>query len=136
MLYVPSATNMTAVERQPGGERSDMNFIGGGGGGGGGRGAAPAAGRGGAPTGTDPEQAVAARGAGPAAAAGGGGRSRARHSLPVPGRAAVRGDGSARPSSAGSRRTAESTAYNMNTGDIVRQVANGDTDEWIKTHPA
>ena len=28
------------------------------------------------------------------------------------------------------------TAYNMNTGDIVWQVANGDTYEWIKTHPA
>ena len=38
MLYVPSVTNMTAVALQPGGERSDMNFIGGGGGGGGGAG--------------------------------------------------------------------------------------------------
>ena len=28
------------------------------------------------------------------------------------------------------------TAYNMNTGDIVFQVANGDTYDWIKTHPA
>src|SRR4029079_10314243 len=28
------------------------------------------------------------------------------------------------------------TAYNMNTGDIVWQVANGDTYDWIKTHPA
>lgn len=28
------------------------------------------------------------------------------------------------------------TAYNMNTGDIVWQVANGDTYEWMKTHPA
>jgi quinoprotein glucose dehydrogenase len=28
------------------------------------------------------------------------------------------------------------TAYNMNTGDITWQVANGDTYEWIKTHPA
>ena len=28
------------------------------------------------------------------------------------------------------------TAYNMNTGDIAWQVANGDTYEWIKTHPA
>jgi quinoprotein glucose dehydrogenase len=28
------------------------------------------------------------------------------------------------------------TAYNMNTGDIVWQVANGDTYEWIKNHPA
>ena len=45
MLYVPSVTNMTAVALQPGGDRSDMNFIGGGGGGGGGRGAAPQAAR-------------------------------------------------------------------------------------------
>ena len=28
------------------------------------------------------------------------------------------------------------TAYNLNTGDIAWQVANGDTYEWIKTHPA
>ena len=28
------------------------------------------------------------------------------------------------------------TAYNMNTGDIVFQVPNGDTYDWIKTHPA
>jgi quinoprotein glucose dehydrogenase len=28
------------------------------------------------------------------------------------------------------------TAYNMNTGDIVWQVANGDSYDWIKTHPA
>ena len=64
MLYVPSVTNMTAVALQPGGDRSDMNFIGGGGGGGG-RGAAPARGATAParwrPTGTDPEQAAAAR---------------------------------------------------------------------------
>src|SRR5688500_14351504 len=78
MLYVPSVTNMTAVALQPGGDRSDMNFIGGGGGGGG-RGAAPVpGGRGGAPTGTDPEQAVAARGAG----GGGGGRGGGRGAVP------------------------------------------------------
>lgn len=28
------------------------------------------------------------------------------------------------------------TAYNMNTGDIVWQVANGETYDWIRTHPA
>ena len=28
------------------------------------------------------------------------------------------------------------TAYNMNTGDIVWQVANGDTYDWMTTHPA
>ena len=28
------------------------------------------------------------------------------------------------------------TAYNMNTGDVVFQVANGDSYDWVKTHPA
>ena len=28
------------------------------------------------------------------------------------------------------------TAYNMNSGDIAWQVANGDTYDWIKNHPA
>ena len=42
MLYVPSVTNMSANALQPGGDRSDMSFIGGGGGGGG-RGAPPPA---------------------------------------------------------------------------------------------
>jgi hypothetical protein len=28
------------------------------------------------------------------------------------------------------------TAYNMNSGDIVWQVANGETYDWIKNHPA
>ena len=28
------------------------------------------------------------------------------------------------------------TAYNMNTGDIAWQVANGETYDWIKNHPA
>lgn len=28
------------------------------------------------------------------------------------------------------------TAYTMNTGDIAWQVANGDSYDWIKTHPA
>ncbi len=27
------------------------------------------------------------------------------------------------------------TAYNLNTGDIAWQFANGDTNDWIKTHP-
>ena len=68
MLYVPSVTNMTANALQPGGERSDMNFIGGGGGGG--RGAAPA-----------PARARAAGGAPPA---------------PVPRRPQPRGPGAGR----------------------------------------
>jgi quinoprotein glucose dehydrogenase len=28
------------------------------------------------------------------------------------------------------------TAYNLNSGDIVWQVANGETYDWIKNHPA
>ena len=100
MLYVPSVTNMTAVALQPGGERSDMNFIGGGGGGGRGRG----------------------RGA--AAPALGPGASRGPWGIGPQGLPLIKPP------------YGRITAYNMNTGDIVWQVANGDTYEWIKTHPA
>ena len=96
MLYVPSVTNLTAVALQPGGERSDMNFIGGGGGGG--RGAAP-------PT-LGPGVGRGPWGIGP-------------QGLPL-----------VKPP------YGRITAYNMNSGDIAWQVANGDTYEWIKTHPA
>ena len=138
MLYVPSVTNMTAVALQPGGERSDMNFIGGGGGGGGGRGAAPAGGRGGAPTGTDPEQAAAARGAGGGGGGGGGGRGGGRGAIPPLGPGASRGPWGIGPQGLPLVKPpyGRITAYNMNTGDIVWQVANGDTYDWIKTHPA
>src|SRR5262245_24231727 len=44
MLYVPSVTNMSINALQPGGDRSDMSYVGGGGGGGGGRGGPPPAG--------------------------------------------------------------------------------------------
>jgi quinoprotein glucose dehydrogenase len=101
MLYVPSVTNMTAVALQPGGERSDMNFIGGGGGGGRGAG-----GRGGAAPALGPGASRGPWGIGP-------------QGLPL-----------VKPP------YGRITAYNMNTGDIVWQVANGDTYEWIKTHPA
>jgi len=130
MLYVPSVTNITNNALQAGGERSDMSFIGGGGGGGG-RGGAPAGGRGGAPPAgggggagpIDPEA--------PGARRGGGG--------PV-----VLGPGSSRgPWGMGPQGLplvkppyGRITAYNMNTGDIVWQVANGDTYDWVKTHPA
>jgi quinoprotein glucose dehydrogenase len=134
MLYVPSVTNMTAVALQPGGERSDMNFIGGGGGGGG-RGAAPPAGPRGAgpapaaPSGAGPAQPPAARGG------GGGGRGGA---APVLGPGASRGPWGVGPQGLPLVKPpyGRITAYNMNTGDIVWQVANGDTYEWIKTHPA
>jgi quinoprotein glucose dehydrogenase len=132
MLFVPSVTNMTAIALQPGGDRSDMNYIGGGGGGGGGRGAAPRGG--GAPAGTDPEEAAAARGAG-GGGRGGGGRGGA---VPALGPGASRGPWGIGPQGLPLVKPpyGRITAYNMNTGDIVWQVANGDTYEWIKTHPA
>ncbi len=112
MLYVPSVTNISVNALQPGGERSDMTFIGGGGGGGGrGRGAPPAAeGRGG--------------GAATGGAALGPGVGRGPWGIGPQGLPLVKPP------------YGRITAYNMNTGDIVWQVANGDTYEWIKTHPA
>jgi quinoprotein glucose dehydrogenase len=135
MLYVPSVTNMTPSSLQPGADRSDMNYIGGGGGGGGGRGAA----RGGAPAGTDPEAAPArgggGAGGGGAAAGRGGGRGGAAPQL---GPGASRGPWGMGPQGLPLVKPpyGRITAYNMNTGDIVWQVANGDTYEWIKNHPA
>jgi quinoprotein glucose dehydrogenase len=98
MLYVPSVTNMSVVALQPGGERSDMDFIGGGARGGRGRGApapplGPGATRG--PWGIGPQGLPLVK--------------------PPYGRI---------------------TAYNMNTGDIAWQVANGESYDWIKNHPA
>ena len=141
MLYVPSVTNMTTNALQPGGERSDMNFIGGGGGGGrgaappaGARGAGPAApsGAGPAPAVIDPEALAAARG-------GGGGRGGGRGgAVPQLGPGASRGPWGMGPQGLPLVKPpyGRITAYNMNTGDIVWQVANGDTYEWMKTHPA
>ena len=149
MLYVPSVTNLFVNSLQPGGERSDMTYIGGGGGGGG-RGAAPAG-------------AAGARGAsGPAPATGAGGARGASGAGPIDPEvaanlAATRGGGGGRGRGIGPLGPGVSrgpwgigpqglplikppygriTAYNMNSGDIVWQVANGDTYEWIKTHPA
>ena len=128
MLYVPSVTNMTNNALQPGADRSDMSFIGGGGGGGRG---APPAGRGGTAAGPrgggapiDPE-------------AGGGGRGRGGPPM-VLGPGASRGPWGIGPQGLPLVKPpyGRITAYNMNTGDIVWQVANGDTYEWIKTHPA
>jgi quinoprotein glucose dehydrogenase len=140
MLYVPSVTNMTNNSLQPGGERSDMTYIGGGGGRG--RGAAPARGA----TGAGPAGAPPARGAqaGPidpemaanlAATRGGGG---GRGAVSPLGPGASRGPWGIGPQGLPLVKPpyGRITAYNMNTGDIVWQVANGDTYEWIKTHPA
>jgi len=125
MLYVPSVTNITNNSLQAGADRSDMSFIGGGGGGGG---------RGAAPGGTDPE-AAGARGGG----AGGGGRGAGRGgAAPQLGPGAARGPWGMGPQGLPLVKPpyGRITAYNMNTGDIVWQVANGDTYEWIKNHPA
>jgi quinoprotein glucose dehydrogenase len=137
MLYVPSVTNISNNALQPGGDRSDMSFIGGGGGGGGrGRGAPPAA--------AGPAPARGQTGAGPidpevqaniAATRGGGG---GRGGTPVLGPGVSRGPWGIGPQGLPLIKPpyGRITAYNMNTGDIVWQVANGDTYEWIKTHPA
>ncbi len=138
MLYVPSVTNISNNALQPGADRSDMNFIGGGGGGG--RGAPPAA-RGGPAAGPAGGTAAGPRGGGapvdPEAGGGGGGRGRGGPP-PVLGPGASRGPWGIGPQGLPLIKPpyGRITAYNMNTGDIVWQVANGDTYEWIKTHPA
>ena len=120
-----------------------MNFVGGGGGGGrgappaGARGAGPAgpSGAGPAPNGIDPEAPAAARGGG----GGGGGRGGGRGGpAPQLGPGASRGPWGIGPQGLPLVKPpyGRITAYNMNTGDIVWQVANGDTYEWIKSHPA
>jgi quinoprotein glucose dehydrogenase len=136
MLYVPSVTNMSNNSLQPGAERSDMNFIGGGGGGGGrGRTAGPAPGRGPTAAGPiDPEvqaNIAATRG-------GGGGGGRGGRGTPALGPGVSRGPWGMGPQGLPLIKPpyGRITAYNMNTGDIVWQVANGDTYDWIKTHPA
>ncbi len=152
MLYVPSVTNMSNNSLQAGGERSDMSFIGGGGGGG--RGAAPARGAGPAPGGA-PSAAGPAGPGGPQGAAGqparagggaapvdpeagGGGGGRGRGGPVVLGPGSSRGPWGIGPQGLPLIKPpyGRITAYNMNSGDIAWQVANGDTYEWIKTHPA
>jgi quinoprotein glucose dehydrogenase len=128
MLYVPSVTNMSVNGLQPGEGRSDMNFVGGGGGGGG-RGVDPdAPARGGARGGANSGAPAPARGGGRGAGAG----------APALGPGVGRGPWGIGPQGLPLVKPpyGRITAYNMNTGDIVWQVANGDTYEWIKTHPA
>ena len=82
-----------------------------------------------APTGTDPEQAAAARGAG-GGGGGGGGRGGGRGgAAPALGPGASRGPWGMGPQGLPLVKPpyGRITAYNMNTGDIVWQVANGDT---------
>jgi quinoprotein glucose dehydrogenase len=107
MLYVPSVTNMTIQALQPGGTRSDMAYVGG---------------------------AASAGGAGAGAAGRGGGAA----ATPALGPGVTRGPWGIGPQGLPLVKPpyGRITAYNMNTGDIVFQVANGDTYDWIKTHPA
>lgn len=140
MLFVPSVSNMTVQALQPGGTRSDMAYIGGAGGGGeapqGGRAAGPARQAGASSAGR------AGGGAGRGAPAG----PAAFNATPQFGRGATPelGPGVSRgPWGLGPQGLplikppyGRITAYNMNTGDIAWQVANGDTYDWIKNHPA
>ena len=153
MLYVPSVTNMSAQALQPGASRSDMTFIGGAGGAvpgeGGGGGGAGAAGRGAGGAGGG-GRAVAggpAVGGGRAGGAGGpnaptgagpGGGGRGRGGVPQLGPGVSRGPWGIGPQGLPLVKPpyGRITAYNMNTGDIVFQIANGDSYDWVKTHPA
>ena len=143
MLYVPSVSNMTVQALQPGGTRSDMAFIGGAGGGG------EVQGRG-AGAGAQPGRAAgAAPQAGPTSAGRGRGAAETPTSFnPTPqfgrGAAPTLGPGVSRgPWGLGPQGLplikppyGRITAYNLNTGDLVWQVANGETYDWIKNHPA
>jgi quinoprotein glucose dehydrogenase len=130
MLYVPSVTNLSVQALQPGATRSDMNFIGGAGG------AAPAEGAGGGGGG----RAAGPGGQGAPGAAGprGGGGGRGRGGAPQLGPGVSRGPWGIGPQGLPLVKPpyGRITAYNMNTGDIVFQVANGDSYDWVKTHPA
>jgi len=135
MLYVPSVTNMSVQALQPGGTRSDMNFIGGAGG------AVPtedggARGGGGGARGGGGGAAGAAAGGPGGQGRGGGGRGRG--GVPQLGPGVSRGPWGIGPQGLPLVKPpyGRITAYNMNTGDIVFQVANGDSFDWIKTHPA
>ena len=141
MFYVPSVSNMTVQALQPGGTRSDMAYIGGAGGGG----EAAQGGRAGGPGGG---AAAGGRAAGPARQ-GGPTNAGPTNFNPTPqfGRGAAPtnlGPGVSRgPWGLGPQGLplikppyGRITAYNLNTGDLVWQVANGDTYDWIKNHPA
>ena len=165
MLYVPSVSNMTVQALQPGGTRSDMTYIGGAGGGGDPDAAGAGRGAGAAPAAAAPAARAAgpAPQAGPTSAgpAGAGGapapaapaaaaaRTRSRELLsntrvrarggPVNvGPGVSRGPWGLGPQGLPLMKPpyGRITAYNMNTGDIVWQVANGETYDWIKNHPA
>jgi quinoprotein glucose dehydrogenase len=139
MLYVPSVTNLTVLSLQPGGTRSDMNFIGGF------AGLTPARGAGvpparGRATGPAPQNSPTSAGPsgseGPQAAPTGPQFGRGNPGPMGPG--VSRGPWGIGPQGLPLVKPpyGRITAYNMNTGDIVWQVANGETYDWIKNHPA
>jgi len=145
MLYVPSISTLFGQSVSAlGPDRSDMGYGGGGGGGadpeaaagGRGAGAGPAAGAGrGAPA---PPAAAAAPPAAAVAPPAGGGGGRGRGGVPQLGPGVGRGPWGMGPQGLPLVKPpyGRITAYNMNTGDIVWQVANGDTYDWMTTHPA
>jgi len=131
-MYIFSNTAPTSLGMVPGGERSDMAYIGGTA-----RNpnAPPPAARGGAPAGAAPGggQAAAGRGAAPgqapaggrgAAPAGGGGGGEGGGQLTVQGLPIVKPP------------YARITALDLNKGEMVWQIAHGDTADNIKNHPA
>jgi quinoprotein glucose dehydrogenase len=131
IMYIFSNTAPTSLGMVPGGERSDMAYIGGTA-----RNpnAPPPAARGGAPAGAAPAggQAAAGRGAAPgqapaggrgAAPAGGGGGEGG-------GQLTVQGLPIVKPP------YARITALDLNKGEMVWQIAHGDTADNIKNHPA
>jgi quinoprotein glucose dehydrogenase len=144
MLYVPSVTNLFTIGLQPGGTRSDMAYVGGGFGGDGPppAGAPARGGNAGAPPGQAPGGAAPTGGAngggGGRGGRGGGGGGRGATGTPQLGPGVSRGPWGMGPQGLPLVKPpyGRITAYNMNTGDIVFQVANGDTYDWIKTHPA
>ena len=137
MLYVPSVTNLYVMSLALAGERSDMTYVSGGGGGADPEAAAARAGGAGA---AGNRGAGAAPGPGPArgGGGGGGGGGRGAAGTPVLGPGVSRGPWGIGPQGLPLVKPpyGRITAYNMNTGDIAWQVANGDTYDWMKTHPA
>jgi quinoprotein glucose dehydrogenase len=136
MLYVPSVTNMSVQALQVGGTRSDMTYIGGAGGAVPQEGAGGAAAAGGTRGGAGPGAPAGGTNAGSAGRGGGGGRGAGGPVVVGPG--VSRGPWGIGPQGLPMVKPpyGRITAYNMNTGDIMWQVANGDTYDWIKTHPA
>jgi quinoprotein glucose dehydrogenase len=130
MFYVPSVTNMNVLSLQPGGTRSDMRYIAG------------------AEKRPDPPPEVPGVVANPpdGSAASATKPSAFRdpvaafgaREIPRLGPGANRGPWGLGPQGLPLLKPpyGRITAYNLDTGDMVFQVANGETYDWIKSHPA